>query len=101
MVFPKHSFMSLVCLPFSLSSVFPVLSFSTVYTSVVIYLLFCGSNVVSICLALFHSALICSQLQNHMGIEFACCCSFTKENCTGTWGHIQSYLVVSHFGFLL
>ena len=46
------------------SSVFPLPAFSSVYTSAVIYLLFCGSNVVNMCLAPLHAPLICSQLRN-------------------------------------
>ncbi len=47
------------------SSVFPLSAFSSVYTSAVIYLLFCSSNVVNMCLASLHAPLICSQLRNH------------------------------------
>lgn len=47
------------------SSVFPLFAFSSVYTSAVIYLLFCGSNVVNMCLASLHAPLICSQVRNH------------------------------------
>lgn len=73
---------------------FPVLAFSPVYTSVVIYLLFCGRNVVSICLALLHWVLICSQLQNHTGIKYTCSFSSTSCTGTGTWAHIRVLLFI-------
>lgn len=59
---PPLSFMFL----FPLSPVFPLPDFSSVYTSAVIYLLFCGSNVVNMCLASLHTALICSQLKKSL-----------------------------------